>query len=284
MTPMDENTPPPAQDTPPTALAQQAGANEPPPSAPPIPSGEQRPEWLPEKFWNAKDGKAEYDKLAISYQNMEKAFASKKAAPTRPGEGATPEQIAAYYAEVRKITGAPEKPEDYGLKAPEKLPEGVEWNAELATKAAGIAHKYGVPPEALQELVALNNENVSSLITKSQEIQKAQYEEMVNNLNSEWGAEAKTNWQRANRGAIAMGIDPAKSDLANNAEFIKAALAVDKMLREDAGLVTGDNDAQTYQEQLTKIQSSDDFQGKNGPEKQQEALQRAKRVFDAMHA
>lgn len=128
-------------------------------------SNEQRPEWLPEKFF--KDGKPQYDQLAISYQNLEKAFNSKKAAPTRPGDDATPEQKAAYWADFRKITGAPEKVEDYGLKAPENLPEGVEWNAELATKAASIAHKYGVPPEALNELVALNNENMAGIDRKS---------------------------------------------------------------------------------------------------------------------
>ena len=36
-----------------------------------------------------------------------------------PGEGATDEQWSAYRAEVAKITGAPAKPEDYGIKAPE---------------------------------------------------------------------------------------------------------------------------------------------------------------------
>lgn len=281
---MDNNTPPPANEPPASALAQQAaGGNEPPssnePPPPVVPSGEQRPEWLPEKFF--KDGKPQYDQLAISYQNLEKAFNSKKSAPTRPGDDATPEQKAAYWADLRKITGAPEKVEDYGLKAPENLPEGVEWNAELATKAASIAHKYGVPPEALNELVALNNENMAGIVSKSAEAQKAQVEAMVNGLNAEWGADAKTNWQRANRGAIALGIDTTKSELANNPEFIKAMLRVDQMLREDAGLIHGDDERQTYEEQMKKIQTGDDFLGKNGPEKQMEALNRLKRLHDA---
>lgn len=249
-----------------------------------VSSNEQRPEFLPEKFWDAKEGKPKYDQLAISYQNLEKAFNSKKAAPTRPGDDATPEQKAAYWNELRKITGAPEKVEDYGLKAPESLPEGVEWNAELATKAAGIAHKYGVPPEALSELVALNNENMAGLVAKSAEAQKEQFDAMVNGLNAEWGVDAKTNWQRANRRAIALGIDTTKSELANNPEFIKAMLRVDQMMREDAGLIHGDDERMTYDEQMKRIQAGDDFNGKNGPEKQMEALNRLKRLHDAKAA
>ena len=274
---MSEPTDPPADPTPNPDPEPQ------PPPMDPIPSGEQRPEWLPEKFWNAKEGKAEYDKLAVSYQHLEKQ-ASKKAAPVKPGADATDEQKAAYYAELRKITGAPEKPEEYGLKAPENLPEGVEWNGELANKAVSIAHKYGVPPEALQELVALNNENIGSLIANSKAAKEAEWEKAQEQLNLEWGEAAKVNWQRANRGAIALGIDTTKSDLARNPEFIKAALAVDKMLREDAGLVAGDPDTATYDEQIARIQKGDDFQGKNGPKKQEEALERLRHLFHAKNA
>ena len=287
---MDNNTPPPANEPPASALAQQAAAgNELPPSNDPpppvVPSGEQRPDFLQEKFWDAKEGKPKYDQLAIAYNNLEKAFTSKKAAPTRPGDDATPEQKAAYYQELRKITGAPEKVEDYGLKAPDNLPEGVEWNAELATKAASIAHKYGVPPEALNELVALNNENMAGLVSKSAEMQKAQFDELINGMNSKWGGDSTNNWQRASRGTAALGINAEvlKSNDVNELReaIINMALGHDKALREDAGLIHGDDERMTYEEQMKKIQTGDDYQGKNGPEKQQEALSRLKRLYDA---
>jgi hypothetical protein len=250
-----------------------------------IASAEQRPEWLPEKFWNKDSGKAEFDKLAISYTNLEKMAMGKKAAPTKPGSDATPEQIQQYYADLRKITGAPEKPEDYGLKAPEKMPEGVEWNADLAGKAAAIAHKYGMPPEALHELIALNNDNMSSLVSKSQEAYAANVQQMIDGLNKEWGESAKNNWQRANRGAIALGIDTSTSDLGNNPEFIKAMVRVDQMIREDSGLIGTESDSSsTYEEQISRMQKSDDFQGKNGPEKQMAALSRIEGLYRAMHA
>ena len=244
------------------------------------PSTNQRPDFIPEKFWDAQKGEAKLDQLAISYANLEKAFSSKSQAPKKPGADASPEDQAKYFADLRKFTGAPEKPEDDGLKAPDKLPEGVEWNAELASKAASIAHKYSVPPEALQELIALNNENVSGLIAKSESVQKEQVDAMVAELNTEWGADAKNNWQRANRGAVALGVDLEKSGLGNNPHFIRAALRFDEMIGDDKGLVNSDSQA-TYREQMERIQKGDDFNGKNGPEKQQAALARLKGLFDA---
>lgn len=275
-----------------TALAQQAAATgtgtetQTTPETVTLPSEKQRPDYLPEKFWDKEKGEAQVDKLALSYTNLEKMAMGKKSAPTKPGADATPEQVQQYYAELRKITGAPEKPEDYGLKAPEKLPEGVEWNAELAGKAAAVAHKYGVPPEALQELIALNNDNIGAMVAKSQEMAAAQRQEMIDGLNKEWGDSAKNNWQRANRGAIALGIDTAKSDLGNNPEFIKAMIRVDQMIREDSALVGSDADSSgsTYEEQIARIQKGDDFQGKNGPEKQMAALNRIEGLYRAQRA
>jgi hypothetical protein len=244
------------------------------------PSTVQRPEYIPAKFWDEAKGEPKVDQLGASYLQLEKAFGAKSTAPKKPGADATPEQQAQYFAELRKLTGAPEKPEDYGLKAPDNLPAGVEWNAELAGKAAGIAHKYGVPPEALNELIALNNETVGGMVAKSEAAQKEQVDAMVAELNAEWKDAAKDNWQRANRGAIALGVDLEASGLGNNAHFIRAALRFDEMIGDDKGLVQSDSTA-TYREQMERIQKGDDFNGKNGVEKQQAALMRLKSLFDA---
>jgi hypothetical protein len=275
----DETTPPPADN----ALQTQAATTTDTTAQTPIeaaPSTNQRPDFIPEKFWDAQKGEAKLDQLAISYANLEKAFSSKSQAPKKPGADASPEDQAKYYADLRKFTGAPEKPEDYGLKAPDNLPEGVEWNAELAGKAVGIAHKYGVPPEALHELINLNNENISSIVAKSESAQKEQVDAMVAELNAEWKDNAKDNWQRANRGAIALGVDLEASGLGNNPHFIRAALRFDEMIGDDKGLISSDSQA-TYKEQMERIQKGDDFNGKNGPEKQQAALARLQGLFNA---
>jgi hypothetical protein len=271
------------QQTAETALQQQSATTTDTTAQTPIeaaPSTNQRPDYIPEKFWDAQKGEAKLDQLAISYANLEKAFSSKSQAPKKPGADASPEDQAKYYADLRKFTGAPEKPEDYGIKAPDNLPEGVEWNAELAGKAVGIAHKYGVPPEALHELINLNNENISSIVAKSESAQKEQVDAMVAELNAEWKDDAKNNWQRANRGAIAMGVDLEASGLGNNPHFIRAALRFDEMIGDDKGLISSDSQA-TYKEQMERIQKGPDFNGKNGPEKQQAALARLQGLFNA---
>jgi len=270
------------QQTAETALQQQSATTTDTTTTPieTAPSTVTRPDYIPEKFWDAQKGEAKLDQLAISYANLEKAFSSKSQAPKKPGADASPEDQAKYYADLRKFTGAPEKPEDYGIKAPDNLPAGVEWNAELAGKAAGIAHKYGVPPEALHELINLNNENISSIVAKSESAQKEQVEAMVAELNAEWKDDAKNNWQRANRGAIAMGVDLEASGLGNNPHFIRAALRFDEMISDDKGLVSSDSQA-TYKEQMERIQKGDDFNGKNGPEAQQAALAKLQGLFNA---
>lgn len=256
----------------------------PTPAAPDIaPSTVTRPDYIPAKFWDESKGEPKVDQLGASYQSLEKAFSEKREIKI-PGANATPEQVAAYRAEVRKITGAPEKAEDYGLKAPENLPEGVEWNADTANKAAAIAAEYGIPAEALHKLIDLNNDNLSGIVTKSAELQAQQIQSVIDGLNTEWGADAPNNWQRAARGALAVGIDIKTSKLASDPEFIRASLAVDKFLREDSGLVSGDNVAATYQEQADRIRKSDDYQGKNGIEKQTAALSQLQRLHGAATA
>lgn len=266
-----------------TVLATQAAAEKPIEQAPITPSLTPRPDYIPAKFWDEGKGEPKLDQLGASYISLEKAFSSKREIK-KPGEGAKPEELAAYQAEVRKITGAPDTAEGYGLKAPENLPEGVEWNADLANKAASIAHKYSVPPEALHELIALNNESIGGMVTASAEAQKAQRETMIAGLNAEWKDQAANNWQRAARGAVALGIDINTSELANNPEFIKAALTVDKMIGEDAKLIGGESAQATYEERMDKIRQSDAYQGKLGPAKQEEAAANMRNLFNASKA
>lgn len=178
-----------------------------------------------------------------------------------PGEGATDEQWGQYRAEISKITGAPENAEGYGLKAPDNLPPGVEWNGELAGKAAAIAHKYGLPPQALHELIALNNENVGATVAKSEAAQKAEADALITKINSEWGKAAAENWQQTKRGIAILGGDPTK-DSYSTEDVIRMGLAADKMFREDSGLINGDrgNTMATIDEKMAQLRADPAFQ------------------------
>jgi hypothetical protein len=275
----------------PSILASQANPApvDPTPTPPPTPSLNPRPDYIPAKFWDESKGEPKLDQLGASYISLEKAFSSKREVK-KPGADAKPEEIAAYQSELRKITGAPDKPEGYGLKAPDNLPEGVEWNAELANKAATIAHKYSVPPEALQELIALNNENVGGMMAKSAELQQVSYDtDYVGALNAEWKSDAPNNWQRATRGAAALGVDPSAFNPDADVrlvqrELAKATLGADRLIGEDSKLIGAESSQATYDERMDKLRVSDAYQGKLGPAKQDEAFKQMQQFYQASRA
>jgi hypothetical protein len=66
-----------------------------------------------------------------------------------PGADAKPEDVAAFH----RALGVPETPEGYDLKAPENLPPGVKFDPEQAKEFSAVAHKLGLPPQAVAELV-----------------------------------------------------------------------------------------------------------------------------------
>lgn len=266
--------------TPPTALG--SGGGNPPPSAPPPsapPSGTARPDYIPEKFWDPATGAPKVDQLGAAYVSLEKQFSQKR--ELKPlSTDATDEQKAAYYADLRKMTGAPEKPEGYGLAKPEGVAD-EQWDKAFADSAAAIAHKHGLSPDALKEFAELYNGRITAAITAGEEKSKTDAAAVVSTLNKEWGADAPLNWAAAQRGAIALGIDIKKSPLGNDPDFIRAALTHDRAIRESNGLHHGEQQSNAYDDQMNKIRKGDDYLGKNGPDRQRAAGERLKALFDA---
>ncbi len=93
-------------------------------------NGEQRPEYMPEKFWDAETGVANVEALATSYSESETRLNE----ITRGGKTAEDwdAETRATITEELKAEGLANRPEDagkYEYKIPEglELPEGVEW-------------------------------------------------------------------------------------------------------------------------------------------------------------
>jgi hypothetical protein len=63
-------------------------------------TGPTRPETIPEKFWNSKDGKVDVDGMARSYVELEKNFSTLKSTPTSTETPANPLAIKAKPSEV----------------------------------------------------------------------------------------------------------------------------------------------------------------------------------------
>ena len=89
-------------------------------------------------------------------------LAGRKALAPLPA-GASPEDIAAHSLVMRAVNGVPEKPEGYGFRRPDDLPEQA-WNDGHAQAAAKIMHEGNVPPAVAAKLMQLQAATVKENI------------------------------------------------------------------------------------------------------------------------
>lgn len=218
--------------------------------------------------------------LMHSYANLEKEF-SKKSVPIKmPDAEATEEDWSAY----KQAIGANFKPEDYGLKRPDNVAED-QWNGAVADRATQVASKYGIPTKALHELVDVYNDSMKDVMVRAEQMQAKQFEDTMGALKKEWGNDLNSNLQRAQRAALAVGLDPNDASIGNNPAIIKALTRVDALLGEDKTKISGvTSTAQTYQEMYDSVLKSGDYMGKNGTDKQMAAAEKLKNIFAAMNA
>lgn len=205
--------------------------------------------------------------LISSYANAEKAISAKKITP--PGENATPEQV----AEWRKLVGAPDKPDGYGPLKPEKLPAGAEWSDELAGKLAEIGIKHHLPKAALADIVALNLSAQEAAAQKNGADAEAYVAQQTEALKKEWGQGYDENLAQSVKAAKLLGVDITDPEVGSNAKMIRLLHSASKLMREDK-LLGGDGAQATLREQADQIRKGDDYQGKNGLEKQKQAQAR----------
>ncbi len=185
---------------------------------------------LPPELADAKPtlGKFQnFGDLAKSYASLQTVIGKKAAAVAVPNEKSTPEEVAAY----RKALGVPDSPDGYQIK-PEQLPEGLQWDDELAKGFAEIAHKHHIPPAAMQELTA---RFVASEAAKVEEYSKTAYAELETGrteLRKEFGGNFDKNIQLAGRVANTVGLDPESPGL-RDPNVVKALVRMGGMISED---------------------------------------------------
>lgn len=119
-----------------------------------------------------------------------------------PGEGATDEQL----SEFRTALGVPAEAGGYGLdKAPEGLPEGMEWDTEFGATVQDWAHRNHVPQAALAELVEMQ---LGQEVVRGQGAEAAYTEQLKawdDELRQEWGASYPTNKQNVETAIVKLG-------------------------------------------------------------------------------
>jgi len=182
---------------------------------------------LPDDAKDYKDTLAKYK----SVPDMAKALANANALIGKklgvPNEKSSPEEVAAF----RRAMGVPETLEEYKF-APDSLPEGMTWSDDMAKPYAEIAHKHGIPPAAMKELVAQHAKTEMFKLEAIQATYEKQRTEAVQSLQKEWGNDFGKNIGLAKQAAKLAGVD-ANSHGFSDPEVVRGFVRMAHMMSED---------------------------------------------------
>jgi hypothetical protein len=184
-----------------------------------------RPEWIPEKFWDADGGAPRVEDLAKSYQKLESIHGSAEKFE---------ETIKARFEEERRA-GLPQKPEEYTPELPQELwPEGTkgEINTDdpLVKFWQQTAHKYGLSKDDFSAGVAE--------FIKADMAARASIKEEVAKLgeNAEARVKAVDTWLASSLDKEAYG---AFAKYAISADFIRG---LEVLMQKSGGTVPANDD------------------------------------------
>lgn len=152
-----------------------------------------------------------------------------------PGEKATDEERAKY----RKATGVPDTVEGYGIKRPENLPEGVDFDAAWLAKTA---HELGLSKAATEKLAAKQSERILQVLEDNKVASEKAVKEASEKLRGEWGQHFEKNAELAKRAAKAFGGEELVSfleavGLANDPLMLKTFHTIGDKLAEDTAML-----------------------------------------------
>lgn len=142
---------------------------------------------------------------------------------------------------MRKLNNVPEKPEGYGIKKPDGVPD-AQWNQEYVGGVLGILHKHNASPELVQELTKFDGEFATKLAQGGEAAQAQAMTKERETLQTEFGVELPKKLGLAARAAKTLGLDPESDPMFRTAAGVKAMLKVAEMVSEDR-LVSGEGGA-----------------------------------------
>jgi hypothetical protein len=152
-----------------------------------------------------------------------------------PGEGASPEEVAAFDARLRQLNGVPESPDGYKLT----LPEGVPADDPLLTAFTAEAHKAGMSPGQVQAGISA----FLTWVTQSEQAAEAQLTQAKDALKIEQGVKYDEYLQASESAMRELGIEAGykpeevlamitQTGLKNNMMFIKMFHKASRMFEE----------------------------------------------------
>lgn len=214
------------------------------------------PDWIDKLPDDLKAHKEHFKKYADPLQalqhtlSLQQLLGKKADAVVIPGANASKEE----WAPVLKRLGVPDSPEGYGLKAPEKLPEGVKVDEAELKEFAKTAHELGLTPQQVAKLQEYDlgraAKMASGSMAQAQAMETAAFNEQQELLAKEWGngAERGKKEALAERAALTFGFtaeDFKNEPLFRNAKFVMtlakagAAMSEDTLVKSSDIVTTG---------------------------------------------
>lgn len=196
-----------------------------------------------------------FDDLAKSYVHAAKTAREKGLMPLR--EGATEAEKTDFLMRRAKLNGAPDKPEGYGIKRPDNLPEEA-WNENIANRVAKAAHARGLSAEDVQTLFNAQNEGVAEELSTIQAEQakasEADWKAKEKALNDAFGANKAERIKEAVAGARWAGVPVDAEWFVQNPEAIIAFAKVYSKIGE-AKFVDGQSGGDAAKSAKDEIQA-----------------------------
>ena len=196
---------------------------------------------LPAHLKAHKDTFAKYqtvEALLGGFANVS-SLAGKKALAQLPPD-ASPEAKAERAKVMAQLNNVPEKPEGYGFKRPDSIPENM-WNGEYVDGVAAILHKHQVSPEAAKELMAFDEAHGLKIGEQSKAAVAQAEAAEVKSLKDAWGTDYAKNIDLAVRGARTLGFEP-NDPVFKSAKVVQMVAKFASMISEER-LVSGETTA-----------------------------------------
>ncbi len=152
-----------------------------------------------------------------------------------PGKDAKPEEINAFF----KKLGRPDKPEEYQYTKPTFVSKDIQWDGEMEKAFIGVAHKIGLNPQQVQELVNWQGNLMEGRATSARQ----QINATLGELKKEWGTDYERRLILGERAVREVGGDGLvdlleRTGLGNNTILVKAFAQIGEILSED-GMIDG---------------------------------------------
>jgi len=210
--------------------------------------------------WSEKASEKDIPSLVKSFAHLSKRMGG---AITLPGKDAKPEEVQSLKSKLYEaglFQAPPSDPKDYGIVKPEKLPDGMGWNDDLASKFAQTLHKHGAPKGLAADLLPLYQE----AILGAQTVFKTDQDAGMAALKKEFGEQFDSRKEATTRMIGEIFKDEAELQLFNqlglgdHPKFLSILMRMapsflaDSSYQADAG-VPGTGDGNGPREELAKI-------------------------------